>query len=75
MRRYLITLEGRTFDVKVLDDPRRDRVRVEVDGEVFTVGVEAGPAEAEVATAETPLAAAPSRLPRSSARPRPRTSR
>lgn len=66
MRRYLITLEGHTFDVKVLDDPRRDRVRVEVDGEVFTVGVEAGPAEAEVATAEIPPAAAPSRLPRSS---------
>ena len=55
MKRYRITLEGQTLDVEVLDDPRREQVRVKVDGEVFTVGVEA--------TAEV---AAPSRPPRSS---------
>ena len=53
MKRYRITLEGQTFDVEVLDDPRQEQVRVRVDGEVFTVGVEA---TAEV----TP----PSRLPK-----------
>jgi biotin carboxyl carrier protein len=40
MKQYQITLKGRTFDVKVLDDPRQEKVRVEVDGETFTVGVE-----------------------------------
>ena len=49
MKRYRITLEGQTFDVKVLDDPRRDRVRVEVDGETFTVGVDGVPVVTEVA--------------------------
>ncbi len=40
MKRYRITLDDRTFDVRVLDDPRQDEVRVEVDGERLTVGVE-----------------------------------
>jgi biotin carboxyl carrier protein len=53
MKRYRITLEGQTFDVEVLDDPRQEQVQVKVNGEVFTVGVEA--------TAEV---AAPSRLPK-----------
>jgi biotin carboxyl carrier protein len=70
MKQYRITLGGHTFDVKVLDDPRREQVRVEVDGEAFTVGVEAVPAVAEVTVggtaptvASTPAAAA--RLPKS----------
>jgi biotin carboxyl carrier protein len=41
MKHYRITLEGRTFDVEVLDDPRQRRVRVRVDGQVVTVEVEA----------------------------------
>jgi len=41
MKHYHITLEGHTFDVEVLDDPRQRQVRVEVDGEVLTVEVEA----------------------------------
>jgi biotin carboxyl carrier protein len=49
MKRYRISLEGQTFDVKVLDDPRRDQVRVEVDGETFTVGVDGVPVVTEVA--------------------------
>lgn len=48
MKRYRITLEGQTFDVEVLDDPRQEQVQVKVNGEVFTVGVEA---TAEVAPA------------------------
>jgi biotin carboxyl carrier protein len=47
MKRYRITLEGRTYDVRLLDDPRQDRVRVQVDGEILTVDVEtpASPAQ------------------------------
>ena len=52
MKRYRITLEGHTFDVQVLDDPRRERVRVEVDGQVFTVGVEAVPPVGEATIEE-----------------------
>lgn len=47
MKRYSITLEAQTFDVQVLDDPRREQVRVEVNGETFVVGVETVPAAAE----------------------------
>jgi biotin carboxyl carrier protein len=41
MKHYRITLEGHTFDVEVLDDPRQRQVRVQVDGEVLTVEAEA----------------------------------
>ncbi len=44
MKHYRITLEGRTFDVEVLDDPRQRQVRVRVDGQVFTVEAEAAEA-------------------------------
>ena len=66
MKRYRITLENHAFDVKVLDDPRRDQVRVEVDGEIFTVGVEAVPVAAETTTPETTRAvgASPAASPR-----------
>jgi biotin carboxyl carrier protein len=40
MKHYRITLEGRTFDVEVLDDPRQRQLRVRVDGEVFMVEAE-----------------------------------
>jgi biotin carboxyl carrier protein len=53
MRRYRITLDDRTFDVKVLDDPRQEQVRVEVDGEIFSVGVEPLSVVAEVGAAES----------------------
>ena len=59
MKQYRITLGDRTFEVKVLDDPRREQVRVEVDGETFTVGVEAVPAVVEVAVGGTVSAVAP----------------
>ena len=64
MKRYRITLEEHTFEVKVLDDPRREQVRVEVDGETFTVGVEAAPLVAEVAAGEAAPTVAPARLPK-----------
>ncbi len=54
MKRYRITLEDHTFDVEVLDDPRQEQVRVQVDGEVFTVGVEAVPVVAEATTSRLP---------------------
>jgi biotin carboxyl carrier protein len=41
MKHYRITLEGRAFDVEVLDDPCQRRLRVRVDGQVFTLEAEA----------------------------------
>ena len=75
MRRYRITLGGRKFDVKVLDDPRQEQVRVEVDGEIFVVGVEAVPAVTGVTDGEAAQAAVapspvtPARLPKFSETP------
>jgi len=66
MRHYHITLEGHTFDVEVLDDPRQRRVRVRVDGQVFTVEAEAVKASsregdiAQSALPESVVPAAPS---------------
>jgi biotin carboxyl carrier protein len=51
MKHYRITLEDHTFDVNLLDDPRQEQVRVEVDGETFTVEVEVVPEVAEAAPA------------------------
>ena len=55
MTHYRITLDGEAFDVRILDDPMEDRVRVEVDGEEFTVDVarlaSSSPAEPEIAPA------------------------
>jgi biotin carboxyl carrier protein len=70
MKQYRITLGDHTFEVKVLDDPRREQVRVEVEGETFTVTVEAVPAAAEVtlggiSPTVAPPPAAAARLPKS----------
>ncbi len=75
MRRYRITLGGRAFDVKVLDDPRQEQVRVEIDGETFTVGVETMPAVTGVTAGEAaqvvvaPSPVMPARLPKFSETP------
>ncbi len=75
MRRYRITLGDRAFDVKVLDDPRQEQVRVEVDGETFTVGIEAVPAVTGVTAGEAgqaavaPSSVTPARLPKFSETP------
>jgi biotin carboxyl carrier protein len=66
MKHYRITLEGCTFDVEVLDDPRQRRVRVRVDGQVFTVEAEAAEASSregdmtQSALPESVVPAAPS---------------
>ena len=40
MKHYQITVDGRTFDVRVLSDPLQEQVDVEVDGSAFTVAVQ-----------------------------------
>jgi len=47
MKRYRITLEGRTFDVRLLSDPSQAVVKVEVDGLPLTVQMEAVEVQAE----------------------------
>lgn len=62
MKHYRITLEGRTFDVEVLDDPRQRQVRVRVDGQVFTVEaqvVESGRVESDIAQTARPESVVP----------------
>lgn len=41
MRRYRVTIDGRTYEVEI-DDPRARPVTVQVSGEVFLVDVEPG---------------------------------
>ena len=63
MKHYRITLEGHTYDVEVLDDPRQRQVRVRVDSEVLTVEAEAAlevggtSPSAPVSSAASPLVA------------------
>jgi biotin carboxyl carrier protein len=60
MKHYRITLEGHTYDVEVLDDPRQRQVRVRVDGEVLTVEAEtAMDAGGTSPSAPVPSAASP----------------
>ena len=47
MKRYQITLGDQTFDVKVLSDPHQEKVEVEVNGEILTVGIRTVPVVAE----------------------------
>jgi biotin carboxyl carrier protein len=54
MKRYRITLDDRTFDVQILDDPRQREVRVEVNGERLTVGVEPVASAAEAVGPQMP---------------------
>jgi len=54
MKRYRITLGDHSFDVRVLDDPRQREVRVVVDGETLTVGVEPVAGATEAIERETP---------------------
>ncbi len=60
MKRYKITVEDNVFDVKVLSDPRLEEVIVEVEGETFTVEVEAVSPAAEATAAEEISPPAPS---------------
>lgn len=56
MRRYQITLNGRTFDIQVMGDPRQEQVEVAVDGEVFAAEVKAVPGGGEGIPTSRPLA-------------------
>jgi biotin carboxyl carrier protein len=56
MRRYRITLAGRTYDVRVLGDPRQQQVQVEVDGETLTVEVRPAPIDEAPAAEASPTA-------------------
>ena len=78
MKRYRITLEGHTFDVHVLDDPRQKRVRVQVNGETIAVDVETlspsvqeGPAGPTAGALAPTAGAPPSIAAESSRRPAP----
>jgi biotin carboxyl carrier protein len=53
MKRYQITVDGRTFDIQVLDDPWQPQVEVEVDGERLILTVE------RMAVGEEPAVATP----------------
>ncbi len=55
MKRYRITLEGQTYTVAVLSDPRHSPVQVEVDGETFSVEVEAGVASPQPHQPQPPI--------------------
>ena len=50
MKHFRLTLNGRSFDVRVLGDPRHEKVLVEVDGTPLTVSVETVAASAPPAT-------------------------
>ena len=66
MKHYRITLEGRTFDVEVLDDLRQRQVRVRVDGQVFTVEaevVESGRVESDIVQSAQPESVVPAAPP------------
>ena len=54
MRRYQITVDGRTFDVRLLSDPQQEQVQVEVDGQTLVVEIETVASE----DTTTPLAPA-----------------
>ncbi len=54
MKSYHITLEGQTYEVEILSDPRLEQVQVRVNGETLTVTV----SEQEQALPATPAPAA-----------------
>jgi len=66
MKHYRITLEGHTFDIEVLDDPRQRQVRVRVDGQVFAVEaevVESGRVESDIVQSAQPESVVPAAPP------------
>lgn len=59
MKRYQISLDGRTFDVRLLSDPMQEHVEVEVDGKTLTVQVTPVLDAEEATTPERAPASAP----------------
>ena len=76
MNRYQITIEGQTFDVRLLSDPRQEEVQVEIDGAVLTAHVRAPqPGGAEDAETDvTKDATMPTQPPAARPSPGPQTS-
>jgi biotin carboxyl carrier protein len=52
MKRYQLTLNGRTFDVRLQGDPMQDQVEVEVNGQPFTVEFRPLPSEPDPPAAQ-----------------------
>jgi propionyl-CoA carboxylase alpha chain len=76
MKRFQITIEGQTFDVRLLSDPLQEQVQVEIDGIALTAQVramqrtgESGPEAMETANSSTP-----SQAPAARSLPGPQTS-
>ena len=63
MKQYKITVGERTFDVKLLSDPRQAMVQVEVDGRHMDVRVQSAETEPSVATSEAAPPAATMSIP------------
>jgi biotin carboxyl carrier protein len=63
MKQYQITLDGRTFTVRLLGDPLQDQVEVEVDGKAFVVEVQDLPPEEEPVASSSSPARVPSPIP------------
>ena len=76
MKRYQITIEGQTFDIRLLSDPRQEEIQVEIDGVALTAQIKVpqpdGEQGAEAAvTKDTTL---PTRAPAARPLPGPQTS-
>ena len=69
MKRYQITVDGHAFDVRVLSDPRQERVQVEVDGTAMIVDARSLPLQHDEATVSS-VPAPPATSTRSQAMPR-----
>jgi len=67
MTKYQITIKDFVYDVEILDDPRKDEVRVIVNGEEFTVVTAELSKSPAVATPAPVRAAAPVAAPVTSA--------
>ena len=59
MKRYQITLDGQTFDVRLLSDPRQEQVQVEVNGQTFTVDIKDAPIAVESSAPDSVPAPSP----------------
>ena len=61
MKQYQIIVDGQPFDIRLLSDPQRDEVEVEINGERLTVKLrtEAVSEEAAVPSAVSPAAPRP----------------
>ncbi len=71
MNQYQISVNGQSFDVRILSDPRDEEIQVEVDGRPLTVQVRSVEAADEAGQAPPP-AAVPTDTPPAAGAPPPR---